>query len=101
MGVELTAAVVRYRKLSFNYVLFERKSRFYEYNALGSVESSSKCTVESIEGVVRSRLEIPSGLKVEVCVYTVCTKTSPFDMMFTIRSLRKHFRQPTINMSMI
>ena len=41
------------------------------YSTFGSVEMISKYTVESIEDVVRSRIEAPSGSKVEVRVYEV------------------------------
>ena len=64
--------MVRHRKLSFGYVLFEHKSRFYEYSMLGSVEATSKDTVKFIEDVVCSRIDIPSSeRKVGVCVYEV------------------------------
>jgi len=69
---ELVAAVARHRKLTFSYVLFERKSQSYEYSTYNSVEATSEDTVGFIEDVVRSRIGTRYyNQEVEVCVYEV------------------------------
>ena len=70
-GAELVAVVERYCKLSFPYVLFERKSQSYEYRTFNSVEATSKDTVKFIEDVVCSRVDLSAKWEVEVCVYEV------------------------------
>ena len=77
-GIELPAAVARHRKLLSNYILLKRKSRFHEYRMFGTVETTSKHTVESTEDVVPGRSGVPSGLKVEVCVDEVRHQNTAF-----------------------